>query len=201
MFKKNSILFLVTAVSLTTIASQAADVLHPSIPQVESSTAGKMTFCPPSPFTSSKVVAIESDDHLSGEELYTKAWDIRYPEPSVPGRFFGLMKKAAVKGHKKAQCEVALMLKIGRDCVSNLEESIEWYRKSAAQDYAPAENTLGVMHELGNQFIEKDPLAALDWYGRASKHGYELGTTNLIRLTKELERELDEQEAMEKADK
>jgi TPR repeat protein len=48
--------------------------------------------------------------------------------------------------------------------------AVEWFRKAAAQQYAPAEFQMGQLFDFGFG-VEQDAGAALEWYRRAASHG------------------------------
>ena len=55
-------------------------------------------------------------------------------------------ERRAIEGDRVAQFGLGFMYKHGRGVAKNPEKAEEWYRKSAEQDYAPAQNNLAVMY-------------------------------------------------------
>lgn len=51
---------------------------------------------------------------------------------------------------------------------------MKWYRKSAEQDYAEAQVSLGVCYEKG-EGVEKSAVDAKKWYEKAALQGYARG--------------------------
>ena len=49
-------------------------------------------------------------------------------------------------------------------------QGIEWFRKAAAQAYAPAEFQMGQLYDFGFG-VAQDDGTALEWYSRAAEHG------------------------------
>ncbi|EEG32494.1 Sel1 repeat protein [Neisseria flavescens NRL30031/H210] len=58
---------------------------------------------------------------------------------------------------------------------------MQWYRKAAEQEYADAQNNLGVMYEQG-QGVLQDLALAQEWYGKACQNGDQDGCDNYQRL-------------------
>jgi uncharacterized protein len=52
----------------------------------------------------------------------------------------------------------------------NTAEALDWFRKAAAQQYAPAEFQVGQMYDFGFG-VAKSDAEALAWYRRAAEHG------------------------------
>jgi len=98
---------------------------------------------------------------------------------------FLLLKKAANRGDSEAQHDLAVMLETGQGCSENLQEAIKWFQKSAENNYAPAQNVMGSMYELGNSEISPDLLEAMEWYKKAYSQGYSLAWANIERLLEE----------------
>jgi TPR repeat protein len=57
-------------------------------------------------------------------------------------------------------------------------QAIDWLRKAAAQQYAPAEFQLGIVYEFGFG-AGQDDREALAWYRRAAEHGSAAGQRTL----------------------
>ncbi len=56
-------------------------------------------------------------------------------------------------------------------CVDhNDAEAVEWYRKAAEQNYAPAQTNLGLMYDRG-EGVSKDYVEAVKWYRKAAEQG------------------------------
>ena len=58
------------------------------------------------------------------------------------------------------------MYRNGEGVEKDYAEVVKWYRKSADQGDAVAQNILGIMYEKGNG-VEKDYVEALKWYNKA----------------------------------
>jgi len=50
-------------------------------------------------------------------------------------------------------------------------EAVKWFRKAAEQDYASAQNQLGMMYEQGRG-VPRDYVKATEWYRKAAERGY-----------------------------
>ncbi|MGD9169593.1 MAG: tetratricopeptide repeat protein, partial [Candidatus Thiodiazotropha sp.] len=64
------------------------------------------------------------------------------------------------------------------DTSNNEHEAIKWYRKSAKQGLAEAQNALGVMYAIGNG-VTRDDKIAVNWYLKAAEQGYAEAQFNL----------------------
>ena len=53
----------------------------------------------------------------------------------------------------------------------NYTEAVKWYRKAAAQGYAPAQNSLGFCYKYA-QGVTKDFNEAVKWYRKAAEQGF-----------------------------
>lgn len=60
-------------------------------------------------------------------------------------------------------------------------QAAQWFRKAAEQEYADAQNNLGVMYEQG-QGVLQDLALAQEWYGKACDNGNQDGCDNYQRL-------------------
>jgi len=59
---------------------------------------------------------------------------------------------------------------LGVGVPADLEEAVKWYRLSAKQGNADAQNNLATMYAEG-EGVEKDTHKAAEWYERAAQHG------------------------------
>lgn len=57
-------------------------------------------------------------------------------------------------------------------------EALQWYRKSAEQDYAAAENRFGVMYLAGRGGLP-DATEAVKWFRKSAEQGYTDAQYNL----------------------
>ncbi len=58
----------------------------------------------------------------------------------------------------------------------------KWFRKSADQGYALAQNSLGFMYEKGRGGLARDDVRAVHWYEKAADQGLALAQNNLGRM-------------------
>ncbi len=72
-----------------------------------------------------------------------------------------------------AQYEMFLLLAEGCGNVveKDVDEAINWLKKAAEQEYAPAQDSLGDCYDIGRG-VKEDCSEAQRWYMRAIKHGY-----------------------------
>jgi len=79
-------------------------------------------------------------------------------------------RKAAEKGHVRAQFNLGVRYANGRGVDKNETKAAEWYRKAALQGYAAAQFNLGVLYAKGFGVPQNDVLAA-NWYRKAAIQG------------------------------
>jgi TPR repeat protein len=84
------------------------------------------------------------------------------------------LQKKAQAGDYKAQFALAQAYVEGKKVPRDYVKSTEWLRKSADQDYAPAEVTLGAFYESGifkevPGFNHPNPHEAAKWYRKAAR--------------------------------
>ena len=60
----------------------------------------------------------------------------------------------------------------GQGMKVNLPAAVNWFRRAANQDYAPAQYNLGFMFYQGKG-LKKDDVQAYTWMNRAANLGYE----------------------------
>lgn len=77
----------------------------------------------------------------------------------------------AEAGDVVAQFSLGAMLYFGGN---DTAQAIEWIRKAAAQQYAPAEFHMGQLHDFGFGIAQNDR-EALAWYRKAAEHGSAAG--------------------------
>jgi TPR repeat protein len=88
----------------------------------------------------------------------------------------GLLAKAEA-GDPKAQFELASAYDSGQGAPRNGQETQRWYRASAEQGYAEAQNSLGSALQAEKRYVE-----ALPWYEKAAAQNHPLATNNLAYL-------------------
>ena len=82
-------------------------------------------------------------------------------------RALAAARLSANAGNVIAQFSLGEMLFYGGD---DTAQAIEWFRKAAAQRYAPAEFQLGQLYEFGFG-VARSERDALAWYRKAAEHG------------------------------
>jgi len=87
-----------------------------------------------------------------------------------------LLQKAK-NGDADAQWRIASMYDTGTGVPRNGKEAMKWYRASAEQGNAEAQNSLGSALQAERRYEE-----ALPWYERAAAQGHALATNNLAYL-------------------
>lgn len=77
----------------------------------------------------------------------------------------------AEEGNPIAQCDIGWMFQYGRGRRQSYKDAVEWYRRSAGQGYARAQNIMGVLHRDGLG-VEKSYENAISNFKRAADQGY-----------------------------
>ena len=80
-------------------------------------------------------------------------------------------RASATAGDVVAQFSLGAMLYYGADDTS---QAIDWFRKAAAQKYAPTEFQMGQLYDFGFG-VRQDDGEALIWYRKAAEHGSAAG--------------------------
>jgi TPR repeat protein len=81
-------------------------------------------------------------------------------------RAFQAARDRAAAGDVVAQFSLGAMLYYGSN---ETAQAIDWFRKAAAQQYAPAEFQIGQLYDFGFG-VAQDDSEALAWYRRAAEH-------------------------------
>ena len=90
--------------------------------------------------------------------------------PDVDRALSAARAKAAA-GDVVAQFSLGALLYYGAD---DTAQAVEWFRKAAAQQYAPAEFQMGQLFDFGFG-VERSDRDALAWYRKAADHGNAAG--------------------------
>ncbi len=83
----------------------------------------------------------------------------------------GWLRKAADKGHVRAQFNLGMMYDRGDGVPQDLKEAAKWYRKAAEQGHAQSQFNLGLMYTNG-EGVEKNRNEAVKWLRKAAKQGH-----------------------------
>jgi TPR repeat protein len=87
---------------------------------------------------------------------------------------FDRLLARAQKGDPDAQFWSGAAFDDGWCGTPNLIEAVKWYKLSAAQDNADAENSLGKLYEKGRG-VKQDYVLAARWYRKAAEHVPDFG--------------------------
>ena len=82
-------------------------------------------------------------------------------------RAMAQVRSRAAAGDVVAQFSLGSMLYYGED---QLPQAIDWFRKAAAQGYAPAEFQMGQLYDFGFG-VTADAEQSFVWYRKAAEHG------------------------------
>lgn len=80
-------------------------------------------------------------------------------------------RKAAEKGHAKAQLEMALRYQNGVGVTQDHQQSLQWFRKCAEQGNAEAQYALAVIYAVG-RVTDKNADEAVKWCQQAAENGH-----------------------------
>lgn len=96
---------------------------------------------------------------------------------------FNECRELALAGNADAQFHLGKMHEDGIGVPPNSNEALIWYRKSAEQEFAPAQNQLGVIYSEGSHAtgpdVEQNYGRALHWFHKAADQGYAPAQLNL----------------------
>ena len=89
-------------------------------------------------------------------------------------------------GDAIAQYKLGLMYYVGEGVNKNFELATEWLIKSAEQNYADAQNTLGEWYssDLKGNYNQLDEERAVYWFSKAAEQGHVEASDSLERLKK-----------------
>jgi TPR repeat protein len=100
--------------------------------------------------------------------------------PTIPD--IATLQRKAQAGNAEAQWQLAGAYFAGNGVAKNPKQGVLWLRKSADQDYAWAEKTLGVMYQQGEQTISKNPREAALWFRKAARQQNKPAQTKLSEM-------------------
>lgn len=95
-------------------------------------------------------------------------------EPVDPNESFHCLYLVAQDGMERAQDLLGDLYYYGNGVEQDHSEAVKWFRRSAEQGYARAQNDLGWMYELKQDYSE-----AVKWYRKAAEQGYAYAQKNL----------------------
>ncbi|WP_425050447.1 tetratricopeptide repeat protein [Psychromarinibacter sp. S121] len=113
--------------------------------------------------------------HAQPTEDEIAAARLTYIDGDYPAALEVLMP-AAEAGDANAQNIVADAYDKGNGLAQDTEKALEWWEKSAAQDFERA------LHNLGQHYASSDPVKSAAYYERAVALGYDHSMVNLGRL-------------------
>lgn len=126
----------------------------------------------------------EEERRASADALYDHAqyiWCEVFRSSTVPNHFAnswaapvvaGLYKKAAEKGHVKAQYEYAEILQSGIGIKKSEEEAVKWFTKAAMSGDRKSQARLGAAFEKGAG-VKSSLAEAYAWYALAASNAKE----------------------------
>jgi len=103
------------------------------------------------------------------DDLYDKgeaAWDHKDFDEAI-----SLYRKAAEKGHVKAQFSMGRCYELGMCLKQDYAKAVEWYRKAAEQNNTEAQYKLGIFYHQGKG-VKEDCVKAVEWLRKAAEQDY-----------------------------
>lgn len=126
-------------------------------------------------------VYIDAYDENSKGYPFEKSSVQGVPKDDSESEAAKLYRKATEERDAKAQCDLGVMYKKGKDVQKNYAEALNWFRKAAEQGYAEAQYRIGVIYYYG-EGVSKDYSEAAKWYRKAADQGYAKAQCNLGSL-------------------
>ena len=90
-----------------------------------------------------------------------------------------MLRPLADQGNPKAMYYVGFMYAQGNGVGQDMGKAIDWWKKAADKNFAPAEVNLGMTYESGQGGIDKNPQEAAKWYRKAADQGDTQAETSL----------------------
>ena len=132
---------------------------------------------------------------MSPEEMYWRGWDCYNrgclksdpPDPLIGGVPRGVVeaikwwRRAAERGHAKAQFTLAARHSGGDGVPKDYAEEAKWLRLAAEQDHVGAQEHLGLMYSNGNG-VPQDYAEAAKWLRRAAADGHGVAQKELASM-------------------
>jgi uncharacterized protein len=122
----------------------------------------------------------EAESRMLGRRLIVLLAALAVSQPFADDRLSSEARELLAKangGDAKAQFILGAAYDSGRGAPRDASEAMKWYRASANQGYAKAQNSLGSALQGEKKFAD-----AISWYEKASAQGYALATNNLAYL-------------------
>ncbi len=79
----------------------------------------------------------------------------------------------AEQGLPRAQTTLGMMYAYGEGVPQDADEALHWYRTAAAQDFGPAQFSLGILYLDGGLGLTRSKTRAVGWLKRAALNGHE----------------------------
>ena len=103
-------------------------------------------------------------------------------------RAFELFKKAAERGDRQAQHDLAYMYSTGRGVAKSDQEAVIWLKKSAEQGLASAQDDLGVAFADGRG-VDQNWIESYRWIARSARQGNPQAIKDLEYVKQNLSRQ------------
>ena len=81
--------------------------------------------------------------------------------------------------YAKEQLDLGERYAVGQEMPKDLGAAVQCYRRAAKLGHAQAQFKLGVMHDIGNDYVRKDEGLAFEWYRKAAEQGHVEAQYNL----------------------
>lgn len=101
---------------------------------------------------------------------------------SLVAQDINAIRQKAQAGDAEAEYQLARAYYSGKGTAFDPKQGLQWLRKSADQNYAPAEFALGVIFQLGDQSVSKNPHEAATWFRKAAQQNNTDAQTRLATM-------------------
>ena len=111
-------------------------------------------------------------------KVFVQARNRRWDDLTPESRQKLVARLSELDRDRTAQCLLGMCYERGLGFEKSDAEAVKWYRKSAEQGYAIAQNNLGYMYSDGRG-VEQSEAEAVKWYRKAAEQGHVYAQYNL----------------------
>ena len=111
-------------------------------------------------------------------KVFVQARNRRWDDLTPESRQKLVARLSELDRDRTAQCLLGMCYERGLGLEKSDVEAVKWYRKSAEQGYAIAQNNLGYMYSDGRG-VEQSEAEAVKWYRKAAEQGHVYAQYNL----------------------
>ncbi len=111
-------------------------------------------------------------------KVFVQARNRRWDDLTPESRQKLVARLSELDRDRTAQCLLGMCYERGLGLEKSDAEAVKWYRKSAEQGYAIAQNNLGWMYQKGRG-VEQSDVEAVKWYRKSAEQGFFRAQYNL----------------------